>query len=99
MVIPLIEDLNKKVLDATSNEDSLEMRSWHTCETTHCWAGWIVFLAGEEGKALEERTSTLFAAMMIFKKSNGKGINPCWFFLSNKDAMAKIKECVGTNEE
>jgi len=84
--------LNDKVLSAVSNKHAFEMGSWHTCETTHCWAGWIVFLSGDEGKALEDQTSTLFAAMMIFKKANGKSINPCNFFLSNEDAMTKIKE-------
>ena len=68
------------------------MSDWHTCETTHCWAGWIVFLAGDKGKELEEKTSTLFAAMMIFKESNGYSISPCNFFLGNEGAMLKIKE-------
>ena len=68
------------------------MSDWHKCDTTHCWAGWIVHLAGEAGKALEEETSTPFAAMQIFKKSNGYSINPSWFYLSNETAMKKIKE-------
>ncbi len=41
------------------------MKDWHTCETTHCRAGWIVHLAGERGKALEEATSTAHAARAI----------------------------------
>lgn len=93
MIVPLVKGLNDKVLSAVSNDDSLEVGCWHACETTHCWAGWIVFLAGEEGELLEDQTSTLFAAMMIFKKSNnGQSINPCNFFLSNEETMEKIKE-------
>ena len=90
--IPNIENLNKKVLQAISVDDALNMKNWHTCGTTHCWAGWIVHLAGKEGYALEKETSTLFAAMMIYKKSNGKSISPCNFFISNEEAKIKIKE-------
>ncbi len=71
------------------------MNNWHACDTTHCWAGWIVHIAGDDGKALEDKTSTPFAAMMIYKKSNGKSINPAWFYLSNEEAMEKIKEVAG----
>jgi len=68
------------------------MDTWHTCDTTHCWAGWIVHLAGDDGYELEKETSTLFAAMMIYKKSNGKSISPCYFFLPNEEARVKITE-------
>ena len=68
------------------------MGDWHSdCGTRHCWAGWIVKLAGGEGELLEKETSTIFAAMQIFKKSNGKPIDPNWFFISNDAAMKKIK--------
>ena len=68
------------------------MNDWHSCETTHCWAGWITHLAGMPGKALEGQTSTEFAAMVIFHNSTGENINPGYFYLSNDEAMAKIKE-------
>ena len=29
------------------------MGDWHTCETTHCLAGWAVHLSGPAGYALE----------------------------------------------
>jgi len=41
------------------------MDSWHTCNTTHCRAGWIVHLAGKEGYELEKETNTSFAAMVL----------------------------------
>jgi len=41
------------------------MGAWHTCDTTHCRAGWVTMIAGKEGKELEEKTSTQFAAMQI----------------------------------
>jgi hypothetical protein len=90
--IPFVKDLNIKVLDAVTSTGSLDMEEWHTCSTTHCWAGWIVHLAGKEGYALEEETSTEFAAKAIFKKSTGKSIDTKNFHTDNETAMEKIKE-------
>jgi len=68
------------------------MGNWHTCETTHCRAGWVVTLAGDAGEKLEEATSTLHAAMRIYRDSD-----PTWrmsdFFASNEDALADMKAC------
>ncbi len=69
------------------------MSNWHTCDTTHCRAGWVVTLAGEEGKRLEKETSTLFAAMQIYKASSPIIVHIPKFFDSNKDAMEDIKKC------
>ena len=69
------------------------MDSWHTCDTTHCRAGWVVTLAGKEGKELESKTSTLFAAMQIYKASSPIKVSPPRFFESNKIAMDDIKRC------
>ena len=69
------------------------MRNWHACETTHCRAGWAVTLAGEAGKALETETSTLFAAMMIYKASSDIRVSPVRFFEDDKTAMADMKKC------
>ena len=66
------------------------MTSWHKCETTHCRAGWVVTLAGKEGRELEEKTSTLFAAMRIYKAS-GYEISPVRFYDSDEKAMADMK--------
>ena len=87
-----MENLNQKVSSATDDDKSLEMETWHTCNTTHCWAGWIIHLAGDEGYKLAETTSDEFAAMMIFKESNGKSISPVNFYLSNEEAKTKIDE-------
>jgi hypothetical protein len=66
------------------------MSDWHTCNTTHCRAGWVVRLAGDAGRELEKETSTLFAAMQIYKAS-GHPISPARFFASNEDALADMK--------
>ena len=70
------------------------MGNWHVCDTTHCRAGWVVHLAGEAGYALEKQTSTLFAAMQIYKVS-GHLINPGRFYDSNEDALADMAKLAG----
>jgi len=80
-------------LDAVAPESALNMSSWH-CGTTHCRAGWVVTLAGDEGKKLESETDTCFAAMMIYKKSSPDiHVPPTRFFEDNKTAMADIVRC------
>lgn len=69
------------------------MDSWHTCEKTHCRAGWVVTLAGAPGKELEERFGTALAAMKIYDASDPDfKINPCRFFDENEDALADMKK-------
>jgi len=69
------------------------MGNWHICETTHCRAGWITTLAGEAGKALEEATTTEFAAMQIYKASSAIRVSPVRFYETNEVAMADIRRC------
>ena len=66
------------------------MDAWHTCDTTHCRAGWVVTLAGEAGRQLEKATSTLFAAMQIYKAS-GYPISPVRFYDDNETALADMR--------
>jgi hypothetical protein len=83
-------------LEAVSKENAFEMGSWHgsnSCGTTHCRGGWVITLAGAEGKALEERTSSEFAAMAIYSKSSPIKVSPVRFFESNEVAMADIRRC------
>jgi hypothetical protein len=69
------------------------MEDWHTCKTTHCWAGHIVDLSGEAGYELEVKTSSLFAAMQINKASSKIRISPMRFFENNETALSNIKKC------
>ena len=93
-IYPIIENIHHKLLQAvTATKTALDMSTWHTCGTTHCRAGWIVKLAGEEGQKLEKETSTLFAAMMIYKASSPLRLSPARFFDSDKEAMEDIKRC------
>lgn len=68
------------------------MDNWHTCDNTHCRAGWAVTLAGEEGKALEAFYNTPLAAMMIYDASDPTfRINPGRFFDGNDAALTDMK--------
>ncbi len=80
------------------------MGNWHTnekvdeatgahCGTTHCRAGWVVMLAGAEGRKLELLTSTAFAAQMIYKHSSPIHVAPTKFYVNNEAAMADMKDC------
>lgn len=91
--IPEIINIHTTVLNAASNCEALDMGDWHTCDTTHCRAGWVVVLAGEKGLKLEKQTSTLFAAMQIYKKSSEIKVFTRRFFESNEEAMVDMKRC------
>ena len=67
------------------------MSDWHTCDTTHCRAGWVVTLAGEAGKALEAYWTTNHAAWLIYKASDPDIVGRPNFFASNEDALADMK--------
>jgi len=68
------------------------MGDWHTCEKTHCRAGWAVALAGHGGKALEEFYNTELAAMLIYDASDPHyRINPSRFYDDNDTALADMK--------
>jgi hypothetical protein len=68
------------------------MGDWHTCEKTHCRAGWVIALAGREGCALEQFFDTPLAAMKIYDAScPGFLINPARFFDDNEAALADMK--------
>lgn len=88
--VPVISDIHKKVYQAVSVPGALDMGDWHTCDTTHCRAGWVVHLAGQAGYDLERKTDTGFAAMKIYRAS-GYNINPARFYDSADDAMADMK--------
>lgn len=88
--VPIIADIHQKVFHAASEPGALDMGQWHTCETTHCRAGWVVHLAGDAGYGLESQTSTLFAAQQIYKAS-GYRISPNRFFDTNDASMADMQ--------
>jgi hypothetical protein len=90
--VPVIKDIHKLVYDAAIQPSALNMDAWHTCDTTHCRAGWVVHLAGEQGESLEAKTSTLFAAMQIYHASDPiNHVAPTRFFENAETALADMK--------
>ena len=90
-VIPTIQNIHQAVYSAASAPNALNMGDWHTCDTTHCRAGWVVTLAGEEGKKLEEYWTTSHAAWLIYKASDpGIKYRPD-FFCTNDRALEDMK--------
>lgn len=97
---PVIENIHQKVYEAASAPKALVMDTWHTCDTTHCRAGWVVFLAGEAGRKLEKQTNTLFAALQIYDASNPNiKVSPVRFFEDNKTALEDMKKCADEEKE
>jgi hypothetical protein len=78
------------MFEAVTQPKALDMSSWHKCGTTHCRAGWVVTLAGEAGKKLEQFHNTELAAMLIYRES-GHHINPARFYDGNSEALADMK--------
>lgn len=89
---PAIPNLHKKVYEAASQPHALDMVRWHSnCGTKHCWGGWIVTIAGDEGKALEEKTSTSVAASAILLATYPDMERLPDFFANDKTALAEMK--------
>jgi hypothetical protein len=95
--VPFVENIHQRVYEAIiENPKSFNMGSWHgqnSCGTTHCRAGWVIELAGEQGYALQKQTSPTFAALQIYKASCPElPVSPYRFHESNGLALANIKE-------
>ena len=90
---PKIENIHQTVYAAASAEKALDMSDWHSpCGTSHCRAGWVVTLAGEAGKTLEDRIGTRAAASLIYLASDPKLERFPDFYCDNASALADMKE-------
>jgi hypothetical protein len=94
---PIIDDIHAKVYTAASQPGALDMGLWH-CGTSHCRAGWVVTLAGQEGLDLEAKIGTHAAAMAIYMASDPER----WkeerlpdFYCDNETALADMKRMAG----
>jgi hypothetical protein len=91
--IPTVERLHTKIRDAVNKGANLDMGSWHNeCGTSHCRAGWAITLAGEKGKALEERLGSAAAGALIFARNYPNQKVPD-FYCGNETALADINRC------
>jgi hypothetical protein len=92
--IPKIPNIHAAVLAAASAPGALNMEHWHTCDTTHCRAGWVVHLAGEAGYALEKQHGTEDTALMIYHASEPRiDIDGEWFRDPDLDALDHMQYC------
>jgi hypothetical protein len=89
--VPKIENIHKAIYAAASADGALDMSEWHTCETTHCRAGWAVHLAGEEGRALEDKIGTAAAGALIYLASDPTLERVPNWHASNDEALADMK--------
>ena len=89
--IPNIDNIHQKVLESDSKEGGLEMGDWHTCDTTHCRAGWVVHLAGKEGYELEKRLSTPLAALKIYRENSDLEVHLPDFYKTNEETMEDMR--------
>ena len=77
--------LARRVAEAANKHGALKMDKWHTCETTHCLAGWAVTLH-PQGKEIESKSSTLLAGRLLLPEAEG-----LWF-ASNEKALEWCKQ-------
>lgn len=87
---PVVPDLHRRMLEVTRSSRSLDMENWHTCETTHCRAGWAIVLAGKEGEALEEELGANLAGSLIYFASTGEVPD---FYTEDASARIDIQRC------
>ena len=89
--VPKIENIHQKIYKAASEKGALDMGNWHTCDTTHCRAGWAVHLAGKKGYELEKEVGPCLAGVLIYRESDPdlKGVPN--FYADNEDALADMK--------
>ena len=76
--VPAIPDIDATILAAIeASGAALNMARWHTCETSHCRAGWAIHLAGDAGYALEKRLGPSAAGALIYAAAGSHPV-PEW---------------------
>lgn len=93
--VPTVAHIDAAILAAVEGDAArgeLDMDNWHSCETTHCRAGWAIVLAGEAGQALEDRVGPESAGVLIYAASR-PGVPVPNFFASTANALADLREC------
>jgi hypothetical protein len=87
-----VAHLDAKISELIGGKFTLEMGQYHTCETTHCRAGFAIIAAGERGLELERKLGSDTAGRIIYVSSR-PGI-PCPdFYCDNETALSDIMRC------
>jgi hypothetical protein len=67
--IKIVSDTQQRLIavakDALASKDTLQMDLWHTCNTTHCIAGWAIHHAGEIGYCMENEIGAPIAGLIL----------------------------------
>lgn len=88
---PHIPDIHKQVYEAVMLTATTLPHHWHNCLSTHRRAGWVIVLAGKEGKRLAAVYGATAAAAFIYMASDPTLERiPDWY-ASNKDTLADLK--------
>lgn len=88
--VPKIRNIHQRVYEAASPAGALNMSAWHSCDTTHCRAGWVTHLCGDAGAALEWAMGTPGAAAMIYLASDPNLERIPNFYAGNDAALADM---------
>lgn len=95
--IPVVPRLESRIWEMVRRDKkALRMSAWHTCETTHCRAGWAIHLAGAAGAELERRLGPAAAGALIYHRSCGYVPN---FYTSDEEALADIQRRAAEENE
>ena len=94
-----VSNLHTKILAAIEAGGTLEMSTWHTCETAHCRAGWAVHLAGNAGRLLESIYGSEMAGALIHQASCPWLEKVPDFHCGNEAALKDIKTCAAKEKE
>ena len=89
--VPKIPEIHKRVYEAASAPGALDMTEWHTCDATHCRAGWVTTLAGEAGRRLEQEIGTNAAAALIYYASDPTMEKVPNWYADNKEALEDMR--------
>ena len=92
--LPIVDDAPQRlqavaatVLDGDGA--TLAMGNWHTCDTTHCLAGWAIHQAGTIGKTLERLHGPHMAGLLLLGHEAADR-----FYDSNKNATEWLRSVV-----
>ena len=93
-----VPHLDAKILERIQSGGRLEVDCWHSCDTSHCRAGWAVVVAGPAGRALEWMQGTRAAASLIYAASRPKNKIPDFAAeLDNEEVLNDIKKCAAAD--
>lgn len=86
--VPTVMDIDAMILPYCEIKNGLEMKDVHTCETTHCRAGWYCFTNGQE---LEKQVGWWMAGVLLFRASYPDKPIPDFFNYNNDAVLADIR--------